>query len=65
MASCVGRVSGICVAGLLLVVALAIVAFIRLAYEFVVRSGSLSDVIICFHEACMVVNRGVVSEDNF
>ena len=26
--------------------------------------GRLSGVIICFHEACMVVSRGVVSEDN-
>ena len=27
--------------------------------------GRLSGVINCFHEACMVVSRGVVSLDNF
>jgi len=54
-----------CVAGRLLVVALGIVTFIRLAYEFVVRGGRLSGVINCSHEECMVVSRGVVSEGNF
>ncbi len=49
----------------ILVKALGIVAFIRLAYEFVVCGGRLSGVIYYFHEACMVVSRGVVSEGSF
>ena len=54
-----------CVAGVLLVKALGIVAFIRLAYEFVVCGRRLTGVINCFHEACMVASRGVLSEGSF
>jgi hypothetical protein len=61
----VRRVSGMCVSGPLLVKALGIVVLIRLSYEFVVWGGRLSGVMNCFHEAFMVVSRGVVSEGSF
>ena len=53
VASGVGRVSVMCVAGRLLVMAIGILTFSRVAYEFVVYVGRLSGVINCFHEECM------------
>ena len=64
VASGVGRVSGMCVVGHLLEMALPVDAFIRLAYEFAVCGGRLSGVMNCSHEACMV-SRGVISLGSF
>ena len=50
-----------CVAGGLLVRALAAVAFARVTYEFVAYGGRLSGVMNGSHDVCMVMCRGVVS----
>ena len=65
MASGVGRVSSMCVAGRLLEDALTTGAFIRLAYVFAVCGGRLSGMINFSHEACKVVSRGVISLGTF
>ena len=65
MASGVGRVSGMCVAGRLLEVSLLVGIFIILAWELVVCGGRLSVVMNFSQEACMVVSGGVVSLGNF
>jgi len=65
VASVVGRVSGMCVAGRLLEVALAAEAYTRVAKEFVVYGGRLSVVMYFSQEACIMLCRGVVSLGNF
>jgi len=53
------------VAGRLLGWALAAATFARVADEFVVCGGRLSDVMNGSHEVCMVVSRGMMSLGNF
>ena len=65
VASGLGRVSGMCVAGHLLEVALSVEDFARVTKEFVVCGGRLSGVMNCYHEVCMVVSNGVVSLGSF
>ena len=60
-ASGVGRVSGMCVAGRLFGVMLAVAALIKLAYEFGLCASKLSGVMNFIQEVCMVVSRSVVS----
>ncbi len=62
-ASGVGRVSGMCVAGRLFGLAFAL--FIKLAYEFGLCEGRLSDVINFMQEVCIVLHMGVVSLGSF
>ena len=60
VASGVGRVSGMCVAGRLLGRALTAEAFTKVTYAFVVYGGRLSGTMNCNHEVCMVVSKDVV-----
>ncbi len=61
VASGVGRVLGMCVAGRLLVMALEAEAFTSVTYVFVVHGGRLSVVMYFSHEVYMVVSSGVVA----
>jgi hypothetical protein len=65
VASGVGRVSGMCVAGRLSGRALAAEAFASVSYEFVVCGERLSGVMNCSHELCMVVTIRVLSLGSF
>ncbi len=62
----VGKDSGMCVAGRLFGLMVAVEVFIKLAYEFGLCEGRLSCVMNSIQELCMVMmSRGVVSLDSF
>jgi len=62
-ASGMGRVSGMCGAGRLFGLAFAV--FIKLAYEFGLCEGRLSDVMKFVQDVCIEVHMGVVSLGSF
>ena len=65
VASSVGRVSSMYVAGRLLDMLLTAEAFTSVVYVFVVYGGRMSVMMYCSHEMCMVVSNGVVSLGSF
>ncbi len=61
----VGKDSGMCVAGRLFGLMVAVEVFIKLAYEFGLCEGKLSDVRNSVQEVCMVMSRDVLSLGSF